>query len=110
MSYKVKLTSRAEIDLRDAYTWYAERSARAAERWLQRIEKTLEILRHNPDRCPVADENSRFPIELRQQNFGSGRKLTHRIIFAVRTDTVIVYAIRHVAQGEWRPDQQNDRE
>lgn len=53
---------------------------------------------------PLANENAQFPIELRQLNCGSGRKTTHRIIFAIRSAHVVVYAIRHVAQLDWEPD------
>lgn len=66
------------------------------------MQVALDSLKKNPERCPLADESSRFPIDLRQLNFGSGRKTTHRIIIAIRPDFVIVYAIRHVAQEQWR--------
>jgi hypothetical protein len=61
-------------------------------------------LAKNPYRCSLALENPRFPIELRQLNYGSGRRKTHRIIFAIRPDTVVVHAVRHVAQEDWRPE------
>lgn len=103
MTYAVKLTSRAEIDYQQACAWYSERSTQAAEKWYEDLQSALDSLKQNPERCPLADENSRFPIELRQLNFGSGRRITHRILFAIRPDAVVVYAIRHVAQASWRP-------
>ena len=103
MPYEVKLTDRAEENWRQAYEWYADRSPEVAERWYNGMQAALDSLKQNPERCPLADENSRFPIELRQLNFGSGRKITHRIVFAIRPAHVVVYAIRHVAQGEWEP-------
>jgi hypothetical protein len=48
------------------------------------------------------------PIELRQLNYGSGRKITHRIIFAIRPTRVVVYAVRHVAQRDWEPGERPD--
>jgi len=52
----------------------------------------------------LAREDPRFPIELRQLNYGSGRRTTHRILFAIRSTRVVVYAIRHFAQQDWRSD------
>jgi hypothetical protein len=63
-------------------------------------------LAENPERCPFARENPRFPIELRLLNYGSGRRTTHRIIFAIRPTLVVVYAVRHVAQQDWRPEEE----
>ena len=104
MKYDVRLTDEARQNVRDAVDWYAERSPTAADHWYASFLRLLDSLAEDPDRCPFALENARLPIELRQLIFGSGRKLTHRIIFAIRPDAVVIYAIRHVAQQEWRPE------
>lgn len=41
---------------------------------------------------------------LHQVAFGSGKRNTHRMIFAVRSDKVMVYAIRYLAQQELTVD------
>lgn len=105
MKYEVVLTDEARQNVRAAVAWYADRSQAAADRWYSGFLKELESLEQNPQRCPLARENPRFPIELRQLNYGSGRHVTHRIIFAVRPTVVAVYAVRHVAQQDWRPDE-----
>ena len=105
MKYDVVLTDEAKQDSRAAVAWYAKRSQIAADRWYAGLLKILDSLKVDPQRCPVADENSRLPIELRQLNYGSGRRITHRIIFTIRSTSVVVYAIRHVAQQDWQPDQ-----
>ena len=102
--YQVNLTDRAERNWREAYEWYAVRSHEVAEQWYDAMQAALDSLKHDPERSPLADENTSFPIELRQLNFGSGRRITHRILFAIRPEYVVVYAIRHVAQGGWQPD------
>ena len=102
-TYEVYLTDRAERNWREAYEWYAEWLQEAAEQWYDTMQTALDSLKHNPQRCPLADENASFPIELRQLNFGSGRKITHRILFSIQPSHVVVYAIRHVAQSEWQP-------
>jgi hypothetical protein len=63
----------------------------------------LRSLEDDPDRCPFARENASIPIEIRQLSYGLSRK-THRAIFAVRSDRVVVYAIRHLAQRDLLPD------
>jgi plasmid stabilization system protein ParE len=104
MKYDVRLTDEARQNVRETVDWYAERSEPAADRWYAAFLKLRDSLASDPARYPFAFENSRLPIELRQVNFGSGRKKTHRIIFAIRPNAVIVYAVRHVAQEEWRSE------
>jgi plasmid stabilization system protein ParE len=104
MKYDVVLTVEAQENARAAYSWYAERSHKVADRWCEGLLDALASLETNPEHCPLANENSRFPIELRQLLYGSGRRTTHRIIFAVRPTTVVIYAIRHISQGDWRPE------
>jgi plasmid stabilization system protein ParE len=100
MKYEVVLSAEAEQNARAAYDWYAERSQEAADRWRAALFDALATLETDPERYPLANENTRFPIELRQLLFGSGRRITHRIIFAIRPKKVVVYAIRHVAQQD----------
>lgn len=52
------------------------------------------------NRCPLAQENGTFPFEVRQLNFGLGRKATHRAVFTVRPDMILVLRVRHLAQNE----------
>ncbi|NLY00458.1 MAG: type II toxin-antitoxin system RelE/ParE family toxin [Rhodopirellula sp.] len=103
MRYEVVLTERAERNLHSFYEWYACRSPEAADRWFEGILQSLYSLEEAPDRCPFARENHRFPIDLRQLNYGSGKRRTHRIVFAVRPTRVVVYAIRHLAQRDLAP-------
>jgi plasmid stabilization system protein ParE len=103
MTYEVVLTAEAQENARAAYDWYWERSQQAAEKWHATLLEKLAALESDPQRWPLANESSRFPIELRQLPFGSGRRITHRIVFAIRPTKVVVYAIRHLAQQEWRP-------
>ena len=37
-------------------------------------------------------------FEIREMLFGVGRRKTHRAVFRIRKDRVVVYAIRHLAQ------------
>lgn len=104
MKYEVVLTEEAERNLHAAYEWYDSRSAEAARRWYDGIVRAMASLEQSPERCPLARENERFPVELRQLNYGSGKRLTHRILFVIRPSHVVVYAIRHLAQRDVLPE------
>lgn len=105
MKYTVVNTRRAERDLSAAARWWAEnRSAAQADRWLAEMQKKIESLAESPLRCPLAPERERFTTELRELHFRVGRRPTHRIIFTVADDVVLVLAVRHVAQDELQPD------
>ena len=104
MKYEVVLTDEARQNVRAAVAWYAEQSQAAADRWYSCFLEALDSLAEDPQRCALARENPRFPIELRELNYGSGRRVSHRIIFAIRPNFVVVCAVRHVAQQDWRPD------
>jgi plasmid stabilization system protein ParE len=104
MKYEIVLTDEADRNARSVIAWYAERSQAAADSWYSGLMRAIESLAQNPERYSLARENPRFPIEIRQLTFGGGRRTTHRIIYAIRPAAVVIYAIRHVAQGDWRPE------
>lgn len=105
MTYKVAVTDRAFDELDSACQWWAEhRSAEQALRWYNRFIKAIRGLANNPERHPLAPENHAFPYELRQFVYGVGRRPTHRAVFTVRPDLVLVLRIRHLAQQEISPD------
>jgi plasmid stabilization system protein ParE len=105
MSYTVVVTEPAEEELLAAYQWWAtHRSAEQAGRWYNGILDAIGTLAENPERCPIAREDGKFPVELRELHFGLGTRPSHRAIFTIRPDVVLVYTIRHVAQDDWQPD------
>lgn len=84
--------------------WAKHRSLDQATAWLEGIEQALASLGENPERYALAAESSAFPFPLRQLNFGLGSQPTHRVLFEVRTDRVIVDAVRHVLQQPVTPE------
>jgi hypothetical protein len=54
-------------------------------------------------RCPLAAEDGQFPLELRELRYGAGRRPTHRAIFSIKDDLVLVLAVRHLAQDRVQP-------
>lgn len=105
MKYTIVNTRRADRDLLAAARWWAEnRSPTQADRWLAGIQEKIGSLAKSPLRCPLAPEHGRFSTELRELHFGENRRPTHRVIFTVADDMVLVLAVRHVAQDELQAD------
>ena len=101
MTYKVRLSDNAEADLGANANWWARhRSYDEAMRWLVGFHSALQQLDRDPERFPLASEASQFRRELRQLNYGLKSKKTHRAVFEVQDQEVVVLAIRHLAQGE----------
>jgi plasmid stabilization system protein ParE len=101
VSRTVVLLPRARRQLAENVWWWSEnRSANQAFQWLEKIEQTIAELKDTALRHAFAPENDAFAFELRQCNFGLGRHPTHRILFEVRGDEVLVYAVRHLAQDQ----------
>jgi len=103
---EVLLTERAQRDLDQSYDWWAEnRSLGQANRWYSGFMQALLALEHEPERFPLAPESEHFPIEVRQLNYGLGSKPTHRALYTVRTDRVVIVRVRHLAQEPLASDE-----
>lgn len=104
MKYRVRLTTRAQLELNKSAIWWADNRDRdQAVRWLAGFKVAIAALEDDPERHPVAPEDDDFPFTLRQILYGLSRK-THRAVFEVRDDDVIVHGIRHLAQQDFTPD------
>lgn len=106
MTYDVIIAHRAHEDIADATTWWANhRSFEEAERWSDGIYAALESLSQNPRRFPFANEHHRVELELRQLQYGLGRRTTHRAVFTVDDDSAIVHVllVHHVARADVDP-------
>ena len=103
MTYQVVLTDRAARDLEEAYRWYAERAPQSAVLWYNGFLESLDSLSTNPERCPVAAERQKIPVEIRQLLYG--RQRSYRAIFLIREQTVVVLHIRHTARRDVSPEE-----
>ena len=89
MIYQVRLQLAAVEDLDVAYQYAAQNAPVPAARWLERFQAAMQTVQHNPDRCPLAPENSRSRRILRQYLFGK-RPHVFRVIYTIDGDTVWV--------------------
>jgi plasmid stabilization system protein ParE len=102
MIHQVVLTERAARYLEEAYLWIADRAPGNAARWYNGFPDALESLATNPERCSLASENQKFPVEIRQLLFGRNR--SYRALFTIRHETVVILHIRHAARRDVTPE------
>jgi plasmid stabilization system protein ParE len=99
MTYAVVTTERAAGEIEEAAAWWArERSVEQADRWYQGIRAAIAGLAASPEALPVAAEQGQFPYEIRELHYGLGSSPTHRVIFTIVRETVLVLTVRHAAQ------------
>jgi plasmid stabilization system protein ParE len=102
---QVVLAARAEAELDLACAWWEEhRSPEQARRWYENARRVLAALSDDAERYPHAEENKHYPYELRQVNFGLGSRPSHRAVFTIRGEMVLVLRIRHAAQDSIGPE------
>lgn len=99
MTREVIVSRQARREIAGATAWGAENRSRSeAGRWAIEIEDALDGLADDPERHPLCDEAECFGLAVRQLNFGLGRRASHRILFEVRDERVVILRVRHVAQ------------
>ncbi len=99
MKREVLILRRAEIELNQIATWWARhRSVDQARRWLAEFSVAIDTLSTNPEQHALAQEDELFTFPLRQLLFGVSGKPTHRAIFSIEGEKVLVYTVRHLAQ------------
>jgi plasmid stabilization system protein ParE len=105
VSYRVVVVPRAKAQLLEQALWWSEnRSPAQAFDWLTRFEDKLRSLAKNPARFPPAREGTAIGRDLRELYFGLGSKKTHRAIFEIRENDIVVHSIRHLAQADLTAD------
>jgi plasmid stabilization system protein ParE len=104
MRYIVVITERAAQEIEDTAAWWAkERSAEQADRWYLGIRAAIASLADSPERWAIAQENNRFLYELRELHYGLGSHPTHRVLYTIVKETVVVLTVRHAAQRPLGP-------
>lgn len=104
-TYSVVFTEQAAREMESAADWWAvHRSIHQAGRWYEGFSLKIESLRKSPERLPLADEDSEFSYTLRELHYGLGSSPTHRAVFTIVGEIVIVLTVRHAAQKAIRPN------
>ncbi len=104
MTRDVVLTETAQQQMNAAADWYAEQNPSVAAKWFNGLIHRLNALAENPEQYSVGRESEFLPVELRQMLYGSGKRITHRILFVIREQRIVVYQIRHVSMQDITTD------
>lgn len=104
MTLEVVLTETARKQMESAADWYAKQNPAVAATWFNGLIQRLIALDENPEQYAVARETEFLPVELRQMLYGSGKRISHRILFVIRERQVVVYQIRHVSMRDVNTD------
>ena len=105
MTYRVTILPRAKRQLLEQALWWSEnRSAAQAYQWLDGFEQALASLAEYPEHCSVARESTAFEFVVRELHYGLRNKSTHRAVFEIRGDEVIVHSVRHLVQRDLTQD------
>ena len=103
MKYNIVIADTAKSDIRSTVEWWSKnRSSEQAEQWYNKITPAIDTLNVNPELCPLSPETELVPTGLRQLHFGVSKKTTHRIVFTIDGNNVVIMRVRHVARRSLR--------
>jgi plasmid stabilization system protein ParE len=95
MAFRVEISLQAERDAESILEWLLlEKAGRSGIDWFLALDDAFASLAQFPERCPIAPESTRFPLEVRQLLYGRSPHM-YRILFTISGDTVSVLHVRH---------------
>lgn len=96
MNQKVlRIHSRAQVEINEAFEWYFKRSPEAADAFLAEIGTSLKQIAANPQLYPLYTKNTRKRVLA---------KFPYSVIFQERDEMILVLAAAHAKRrpGYWR--------
>lgn len=104
MGLEVRVTGPAKNDIWSNYRWWGDnRSPEQAVRWFLQIDAIIPTLSDSAERHPHATEPALRAMGVRQVAFGLGRRPTHRILYGITDNVVVVYRVRSLKQDAIGP-------
>ncbi len=95
MAFRVETTAEAEREGAAILEWLlSQHAGETGIRWFLALDEAIAGLANFPERCPLAPENARFPIEVRQLLYGQ-KPHVYRVLFTIENETVYILHIRH---------------
>ncbi|MCG3205238.1 MAG: hypothetical protein KCHDKBKB_01957 [Elusimicrobia bacterium] len=98
MTYRVKLTPRAQKDTEELYRWVIHRAPHQGALWYNGLIEAIESLAHHPQRCPIALEGKELRQPVHHLLYG---KRPYRIFFWIINHEVHILHIRRGARKPW---------
>ncbi|MDJ0576478.1 MAG: type II toxin-antitoxin system RelE/ParE family toxin [Xenococcaceae cyanobacterium MO_234.B1] len=95
MTYKIKISEEAKLDLEDAYQWYESQINQLGSEFIRVVDKNLASIQKNPFAYPIIYNNVR-------------RKLLPRfpygLFYIIQENLIFVFACFHVKRDpqQWK--------
>jgi toxin ParE1/3/4 len=93
VKFRVSITRAAENDIDQAWSFIAQDSPEAADKFISRLEEQIETLEIFPNRCALIPENEVLGTRYRHMVYGD-----YRTVFRVVRRTVYVLRVIHGAR------------
>jgi plasmid stabilization system protein ParE len=92
---EVRIGEEAEAEYTEALAWYAERSARAADRFEAAFASVIEQIGQSPERFPECDEEG--------YRFAALSRYPYSVIYQIAEGVALVVAVAHASRrpGFW---------
>ncbi len=90
--------------LRNAQWWAKHHSVEQSERWYDGFVDALFQIPDHKHQHPLARENDAFPFELRALHYGVSSRPTHRALYTIRPDSIVVLTVLGAAEQDFSPD------
>ena len=98
MSFEIVIKPKAKSDIRKEESYLVrERDVRAVRKWQSQVLRFRTQLAIDPHRYPQADEAEELGLDLRELIICGRRGTSHRVLFNVVANSVIVQRIRQAA-------------
>ena len=99
MRFRVEFETKARRDIeKEARYLRREYGARVENRWRSQVNRFLIQLETEPHRYARAEEAEDLQRDLRELIIGKKRGTTHRVLFTIRGNLVVVHRVRQAAQ------------
>ncbi len=82
MQYLIVVHRRARADVLQVYTRAVGNAPITAEKWLARLQRKIQTLQNNPQRCSFAAEDHKVAVPLFELLFGRSPNV-FRVIFTI---------------------------
>lgn len=103
--YRVNITNPAKEDVDQNHAWWGDnRSQEEADRWYVGVIAAMHELGKTADRHTFATEKSLHEQGVKQCSFGLSRRPSHRILYGIEGDEVVVYRVRAFKQDAVGPE------
>lgn len=95
MTYKIKISEEAELDLDEAYQWYESQVDRLGSEFIRVVDNNLALIQQNPLAYPIIHNNIRRKLL---------PKFPYGLFYLIQDDIIFILACFHVKRNpqQWK--------